>query len=591
MSLNTSLITALSSISVLEQQMGVASNNIANASVSGYTEKTVTLATSVSNGQASGVLATGVSSSADSYLLQDIAQSLSASSAASTNSSYYTSLDNIIGSLSSTSSSSSTTTTTGLASSLSTLQSDLSSLATTPDNSSLKESVVNDLDTVASELRDTSSSVQALRTQADQQISTDVTTVNSTLDSISQYNTEIVAAKAAGQSTADLEDERSEAIQTLSSYMNISYYTDSSGSTHIFTGSTALVDGTTVNHLSHTAAADMSSSTSYPSDGISGITVAGQDITTSITSGSIGALINQRDTVLPQVQSELDSLASGLSSTINAATNQGGGTSDTLTGDTDVATTDAVSVASGTTLRVASLGSDGTVAGFSDIDISGAATVGDIIDDINAVSGTSGVTASLSSSGTLELTSTSGTTVAVSTLSGSVGGTDVSSYFGLNDALTGGNSAATIAVNASLLSTPANFPTGVLSTSSTLAVGDSGIASGDATVATTLEASLSASQSFSAAGKLAATSSTLTDYASSIISSLASDITAASTKATTTSNVTSTLQTQFSNDSGVNVDTETAKLTQLQDLYSSSAQIITTEKAMFSALLTAVEST
>ena len=66
-----------------------------------------------------------------------------------------------------------------------------------------------------------------------------------------------------------------------------------------------------------------------------------------------------------------------------------------------------------------------------------------------------------------------------------------------------------------------------------------------------------------------------------------------SSAATTYSSVTaatSALQDSLASQSGVNLDEETARLSEMQNLYSVSAQILTTLNAMFEALLTAARS-
>jgi flagellar hook-associated protein 1 FlgK len=379
------------------------------------------------------------------------------------------------------------------------------------------------------------------------------------------------------------------ALNSLSKDLGVSYFIDGSGKMQVYTASgQSLLDSTnTVHTLSHTSAASVSSSTVYSSTGTSGfdgITVSGTDITDQITSGKIGALIDQRDTVWPDVQSELDNLASTLATTINSISNLGSADPppNSLTGSTTVATGDAVTVASGTTIRVAITDSAGDVTSTQDVDISGATTVGDIATDLASA----GLTATVTN-GHLVISAPTGSGVALSTLSGSVGGTNLSQYFGLNDLVSNGSSAMTIAVRSDIAADPSLIPTGEMS--STLTVGSAAIGASSAAIINELADSLTNSQSFSAAGALGATSSSLSGYAASIISDIATKSSNASTAKTTTASTLTTLQTSFSDQSGVNTDDETANLTALQNAYAASAQVITAVKAMFSSLMTAVQ--
>ena len=58
-------------------------------------------------------------------------------------------------------------------------------------------------------------------------------------------NTSIVQAKAAGQSTADLEDKRQTALQALAGDMNVTSFVDSTGAMRVYAGSgQSLIDET-----------------------------------------------------------------------------------------------------------------------------------------------------------------------------------------------------------------------------------------------------------------------------------------------------------------------------------------------------------
>ncbi|HVJ41076.1 MAG TPA: flagellar hook-associated protein FlgK [Dongiaceae bacterium] len=586
MSLNIAISSAVSSLLAIEKQLAVASANVSNATVNGYTAKSVTLETQVTNGGGSGVDVAAITSSVNKYLLKDILSATTAAGADSTTSDYYTSLQNLLGEVSDSTSGS------DLSSQLTKLSTALQNLEATPDDVSLKNQVVNDLDDLAANLRSTSNGIQDLRTQADQEIGDKVTEVNSALDNINDLNKQIALAKSRGESTADLEDQRNTALQTIAGDMNVSSYTDSNDQLHIFTaGNQALLNGTVVNHLSHSAASSISDGVVYSGSsgtGISGIYVAGTDITSQITGGNIGALIDMRDNTLVKAQDELDNLASGLSSAVNAVTNQGSASPppSSLTGTTTVAATDAISPASGTTLRVALTDSSGKITSYQDVDLSSATSVQDVLDSLNAISG---VTASITD-GHLAISNSSGGGVAISTLSGTVGGTDVSSYFGLNDVVTGGSSAQTFSVRSDLLSNSSLLSTGKLSQSATLTVGDTAIGASDASIVTSLYNTLTSSNNFAAAGWLGSTSTSFSSYAANLISDIATRSSNATSDATASAASLNTLTTSFSNQSGVNTDEQTALLSQLQSYYAASAQVISTANAMFTSLINAVAS-
>ncbi|MDR3438536.1 flagellar hook-associated protein FlgK [Telmatospirillum sp.] len=511
-SLNVALSSAVSSLLVIEKQMGVTSNNISNANTVGYSKETVQLAPSVSGGVGTGVTDLGTTSNIDQFLLASVRQATTASSSATAYNTLYQKLQNALGSISG-----SETGGGDIASQLSTLETSLTKLATTPSDTALSSSVVQSLDNLTSNMRSMSTQIQSLRTTADQNISDAVTDANTQLNTINSLNKQIAVAKAQGQPTASLEDSRNTAFSSLTSDLGVNAFVNGNDIMQVYTTSgTPLLLGDGVNELSHTAVT-VSSSTSYASGTINGIMVGNTDITSDITSGTIAGDIQMRDTELPNAQNSLDTLAQHLSTTLNTISNQGTanpapssltssfGNSYPATDQVTPSSTAATPPASANlVVRVAMVDSSGQVQSFKDVDLSTAATVGDVVSDINTAMGST--VASLSGSGQLVLSSTTtGQGIAVSTVSGTLGSpnssssaTDFSSFFHLNDVISGGSSASGIAVNSTLMKNSYLFPSATLNTSSST-VPYAGIGASDGTTATNLaNALLATNQTFAA---------------------------------------------------------------------------------------------
>jgi len=264
-SLDIARSIAFSGLSATQVQISVASANISNADTKGYTEKTANQSSSVTSGVGTGVTITGISSAVDKLLLKSLVGADSDLGAADTTNSFLTELQQLYGS---TSSSDSSTTGTSLANTIAAFESALSSLASTPSSASLQSNAVSALAAVTTQLQQTSSGIQTLRSNADQDIASSVTDINSDLQQISDLNKQIKQQAAAGQSTADLEDQRNSALQDLASMMNVSYFTTSSGDLQIYTGSgQALVDST-AHPLSYTALPSVTASTDAASGAV-----------------------------------------------------------------------------------------------------------------------------------------------------------------------------------------------------------------------------------------------------------------------------------------------------------------------------------
>lgn len=587
-SLDIARSIAFSGLSATQVQISIASANISNADTKGYTEKTANQSSSVTAGVGSGVTITGITSTVDKLLLKSLVGADSDLGAADTSNNYLTELQQLYGS---TSSSDSSTTGTSLANTIAAFESALSSLANTPSSASLQANVVSALNAVTSQLQQTSNGIQKLRADADQDIASSVSDINTDLQQISDLNKQIKQEAAAGQPTADLEDQRNSALQDLASQMNVSYFTNSSGELQVYTGSgQALVDST-AHPLSYTAASSVTASTTYvagsATSGFSGIAVNGVDITSQISSGKVSALITLRDQTLPAAQSQLDELAQQLAASVNAVSNQGASVPPpaSLTG---TATTSSSTPLSATgTVRIAVADKSGNLVAYKDLDLSSYATVGDLV---TAINGISGLSASVDANGHLSISTTGfGNGVAINEMTSSVGssGEGFSDYFGLNDLITGAN-ASNIAVRSDILSGTAALPTATLDASSTLTVGNSVLSPGSATVVNALSNALTGSTNFAMVGGLGATTGSFTDYAAAIVANVAGKATQASATYTAKQTAQSTYANSLSSQSGVNIDQESANLSALQNKYAAASQIITAINAMFSALMTAM---
>lgn len=577
MSLATASRIAYSGLSAAQYKMNLASSNISNADTTGYTEKSATQVATMTATGGSGTSITGATSNIDRYLLASLVDADSDLAAAKTTASYSDQLQNLMGSTSGT-----TDGGTSITSSMATLESAVTALAASPDSDTDKATLVSAATSLANQLRSISGSIQTQRGDADKEIGDDVTSVNASLKTIADLNTQIVSLKAQGQPTADLEDQRTTALRSIASSMNVNSYTTSSGALYVTTkGGKALVDAT-AHTLSYTAVGGVGQSTTFGD-----ITVDGNAVTGDITSGSISALKAMRDTTLPNAQTALNSFASTLMSKINAATADGTAVPapTTVSGSATVATSDSFSATG--SIRVSLVNSSGVLQSSSDLDLSSLSTVGDVVNALNTVDG---ISASVDSSGHLQISSTTaGEGVAIGALTSSVGSDDqtFSGYFGLNSVFTG-TDAADIAINSSLTSDPSKLATGTLSTTSN-ADGDTVLTSGDATVANKLQSALTTAYAFDSSGGLGAQTATLTDYSSAIVSNVSATASTAKSAETTVSATQSSLASTWSSDTGVNIDEETAKLSDYEQQYNAAAQVMSTVNSMFSTLLTVVQ--
>jgi flagellar hook-associated protein 1 len=579
-SLSVSLKIAYSAISAVQVQTSVTSSNISNADTEGYTKKTANKVSTVVASIGTGTAITSVTSNVDGMLVKSLVSATSALGESQTTYNYLDQLQSMLGSVSDSDSG------TSLANTLASLEDAILALEDSPDDASLQAAVVESLDAVATQLQDTSASIQSLRSDTDEEIDTSVDSVNELLEQIDDLNDQITTAAALGESTADLEDSRNTALEHLSQYMDVSYFVNSSGDMQIYTTSGQALLDSEVHELSYAAASIVTSETTYPDD-FSGITVSGVDITSQIKSGSIAALVELRDETLPAAQEELDELATTLAQTLNSIHNSGTSVpaAATLTGTTSVTGTDTFS-GSGT-VRIAVTEEDGNLVSYQDLNLSDYDTVDGLVDAIDAISG---LTASIDSSGHVVITADSTSNgISINEMTSSVGtaGQGLSDWLGLNDLVTC-TGASDFSVRSDILSDTSLLSIAVLDSSTSLTTGDSVVSEGSGSIVSALYDAFVDPASFDAAGSLGTSTSTFASYAASIVSEIASQASSAETDYTSKETAQSTLADTLSSESGVNVDEETATLTELQNLYAAAAQIISIVEQMYNSLLDAI---
>lgn len=572
MSLNGVVAQATSALLSTQTRIAVTNANVANASETGYSRKLVATEASTVN---TALNQATVTRAADSYLTRSLTKASGASAQATVIDSYMQSYDAALGS---------TTQSDDLSSLVSAFQASLTALSASPDSDAAKTQVVSDAGSLAQAIKTLSGEVQTLRTEANTAIGDTVGQINDTLKTLQSLNDQI--ASAGDADVTDLQDQRDTALTTLSGLIGVSYYTDTQGRVAVYSAGGDQLLGATAATLGYQVSSSLNAGATYP-DQISALTLNGKDITTSVSGGTLGGLIDLRDDSLVGEQAKLDTLAASLISQTNAAA--AGGTAypppNSLTGATSVSSSDAL-WATGS-VRLAVVSSSGTLVSSQDLDLSSYATVGDLVTGLNAIDG---ISASLSSDGKLVLSADDTSNgVAVASLDSAMGSPSqgFAAAFGLNAVFTG-SSAADIGLSATLKSDPSKLPTAALG-SGTLNAGDAVISASDTTTTDALSAVFSQTATFPAAGDFAAGSGTLQGYATKFVSGAASLVSQASTTATSTQSVLSQVQTRLSDQTGVNMDEELANLTVYQNQYQAAAQLVSIAKTLFDALISMVD--
>lgn len=572
-SLSNIMSTGTSALLTTQSQIAVTSSNIGNADDTSYTRKTASTSTLVLAGQGVGVTSTTVTSSINLALERQI---MGATSDAAHDAAISDTLESLVATLGS------VDTETGLQATATDILNALSEAVASGGDSTSNQSVVDALDAWADELNQTSAAIQQARTDVDSQIAEVVDDINASLERLEKINSEIASASARGLSTADLQDQQRAELETLSGYLDISYYYQDNGEVRIFSAGGQTLLTSVAQELSYDSFGRMSADAVYdPANGggIAGIEISGQDVTATLSGGTLGALLELRDETLPALQAELDDLAATVAEAVNAVSNASTAVPApaSLTSRDGMATGDAIT---GTgTMTLVELSDDGTILSLQDFDLSSFTTTQELLD---AIAASGDYTVTTDADGAITITSIDGNGIAIGG-DGSIDDTGASQFFGFNDLLRG-DDASSLRISETL--SASTLP---LTSLTSTVVGEQALASGDTAALQSLASVLENPIAFSEAGSQKADSQTLVARIASIIDGVSDAASDAASDASLSESVRSNLSTSFSNSYGVNVDEELAILTTLQQSYDTAAQILSVAQEMFETLLDTVE--
>jgi flagellar hook-associated protein 1 FlgK len=311
MSLFDAISTARSGLIATQSAIDVASRNIANASVEGYTRKIQEQSTRVVDGRAGAVKVEEVTRNVNAQLQRDVREQSSVVEELTIIEDFLSRLELEFGRPEDSSS---------VASKVTELKKAFQSLATNPDQSTAQNDVISAAEELALALTTLSDSIQALRAEADQRIGDSVDAINEALQNIDSLNAEIGARKTLGQSTADLEDKRDVWVQKLSEQMDIRTFERSDGQLAVLTGdSQFLIDQAAVT-LTFSPSASVTPGSAVNDIMLDNGYLAPFAITSSFSDGTVAGLVQLRDTLMPLAQDQLDSLAFELAQQFDSVT-------------------------------------------------------------------------------------------------------------------------------------------------------------------------------------------------------------------------------------------------------------------------------
>jgi flagellar hook-associated protein 1 FlgK len=309
MSLDGALSIANAGLSNINAQLGLVSNNVANAGTPDYSVETSSQQSLVAGSQPMGVQTEASTRAINLALQQSMFQQDTTVAGLTTTTTSLQTIDALQG-------------TPGqgndLGSLLNKVQDSFTTLLGDPSSAPQQSAVVTAASNLAGGVNSLSNAYTQQRQAAQDDIVSAVTSMNTDLSQIGSLNNQIISARVAGQSSADLENQRDVFVHALSDIVGVKTLNQANGGLLVTTTSGTQLPTQASTGPVLTTDATIGAGASHASGGIPAITLDGIDITSQLQGGRLGADITLRDTTLPTFQGELDEFSYSLASRFSA---------------------------------------------------------------------------------------------------------------------------------------------------------------------------------------------------------------------------------------------------------------------------------
>lgn len=326
MGLSSALASAMSGLRANQAALSIVSSNVANSQTPGYVAQTPNQIEVTTGDFGSTAKTTGVSRDIDTYVLNQLRTETGGSGYADQTANILKQLQNVYGSPGNSGT---------LETALNNFTSSLQALSTSAGSSSAQTVAVSAAQALATQLNVTTKGIQSLRSNVEQDLGTSAQAANSAMSQIADINTKLQGLASTDPSAATLMDQRDQAINTLSKYVDVRVTTDGSNQANIYTTTgIQLVGAGLASQFSFSSVGALSATSLYNLDpaksGVGALTiklpngssidVAGNNV---VSSGQIAADLKLRDQTLVQAQNQVDQLAATMSSALSDKTTAG----------------------------------------------------------------------------------------------------------------------------------------------------------------------------------------------------------------------------------------------------------------------------
>ncbi|MHB1645766.1 MAG: flagellar hook-associated protein FlgK [bacterium] len=317
LSINNILNIANSALNANEAAMNVEGQNIANVNTPFYNNENPILSEAPAvvgapYNYGTGVNLTAIHRQTDSFVQNEV-------NSETTNNSYYNTLyqglQQIQNVFNDTSGS-------GFNSAITKFFNDWQNVANNPSSTAQRTALLSDASTLTGNINNAYTTITNTVASTGTSINGVIPEINSYTKQIAALNKQVTYAQNAGSNANELRDQRAAAINSLSKLVNISYYENQNGKINISLGGNALVSSDTSYNLSAQINGKNVSSLNIMWNGPDSTV---QNITSSVTGGTLGAYVYLQQTAAPSYINQLNSVAAAITDNVNSAQSNGYG--------------------------------------------------------------------------------------------------------------------------------------------------------------------------------------------------------------------------------------------------------------------------
>ncbi len=316
MSLFSSIQMAGNALQANDICLQVTGQNISNANTPGYICEEANLVASAPEREGNLVLGTGVlvqsvTENIDAFLDQRLRGATSDQSSADSLKTTYSQLETIVGAIDNS----------NLGTAMSSFFSSINDILNQPGDTSVRNLAVLQGEDLATTINQLATQVESLRSDTNTYVTNMASEINSLTSQIGSLNLQIENVQGGDTSGSDavgLEDQRLQALQSLSQLIGIQTTQQKNGSISVSVGGEFLVSDGVVRSVK-------TNESSNGGQTVTTLCIAGTNTPLNASSGELAGLLQARDTVLPGFLNNLNSFAGTLISEFNKVYSSGQG--------------------------------------------------------------------------------------------------------------------------------------------------------------------------------------------------------------------------------------------------------------------------